>query len=1009
MEGTFRRPRIVLGALFFAWLTGVAATGGEIAPVELQVTASGPGHGVYSERTLRVGIEVDRHQARVLSYTIKDRPYLRLIDPEEARVYRADEWLQVEVVLLGPDDRRHTRRWVIGPLCLDHEPYMAAHIEGDVVRRHRDSFVIELPEIAGFDRIEIAYHESYRGTTTRKTLGVERLDGARYDPAGGAIPYEGLAIAGSSDATPTGGNATVLWPEDFADPDIYRIDGDPAEGDRRVNIVIVPDGYTHSNKSLMERHADGLIAYMRQTTPMAEHDPFVNYTLVYAYSLENGTDQCDCDVVLNTAMGTRFPEVNPQCGHSDNRCLSYGGGCDESGTDNIVAAELRAPYHDETVVMVNTTRYGGCAGLRATYSAANSAGEDVGTHEVGHSVLGLADEYVSNSGCGSNGGEVNTSTNPTEGAWPEWIDDLGAPREGARYWSQCIYRPENYCKMRSLYQPFCAVCSQRGSLVFFGHPRVSPTAPVESASTAPAQVLIDSQVEFSVTTRFGQGTVTNSITWSVQGPGDLQPIVVATDVEDYSHLLDRLGDYTVICDVIADTNLIKPEKYDGNRDTVVWNIEAVATVCEIGCADGIPECDADNDGLGDNCDPCPAQPLNECFGPVALDNMAGVDTRINTDSTSSDACSGAKTDCRGKTWIADFGAPDSSSGYNQAGDPHTCDLASGCPVDATPVFGCSDLDTEDLFRCGHHEPVGSPNLIYTFDVPDGEYLLNLLFMNASVATQDPGNRVFSVAINGVVPDQLAQFDQVVAAGGRCDPTQAPCEPVSRSVSVTVSGGSGLVVEFLGEIEQPAIKGIELLCATSVWYRDADNDGYGDAGDSVVTCYQPAGYVRDATDCDDDDATAHPGAPEICDSADNDCDEAIDEDVDGDGFGVCADCDESDPCHWAIPGAVLNLRFLNKVRLMWDDPTDLGGLFGDYVGLRSTVATDFTTAQCLPASPQAKGLIDVLAPAPDQVSYYLVYARSPCEDGTLGTDSAGNERQGRICLDIGSAGCRLPPP
>ena len=131
MEGTVRRPRIVPGALFFAWLTGVVAAGGEIAPVEMQVTVSGPGQGVYSERTLRVGIEVDRHQARVVSYTIKNRPYLRLIDPEEPRVYRADEWLQVEVVLLGPDDRRHTRRQVIGPLCLDHEPNMPAHIEGD--------------------------------------------------------------------------------------------------------------------------------------------------------------------------------------------------------------------------------------------------------------------------------------------------------------------------------------------------------------------------------------------------------------------------------------------------------------------------------------------------------------------------------------------------------------------------------------------------------------------------------------------------------------------------------------------------------------------------------------------------------------------------------------------------------------------------------------------------------------------------------------------------------------
>jgi hypothetical protein len=178
---------------------------------------------------------------------------------------------------------------------------------------------------------------------------------------------------------------------------------------------------------------------------------------------------------------------------------------------------------------------------------------------------------------------------------------------------------------------------------------------------------------------------------------------------------------------------------------------------------------------------------------------------------------------------------------------------------------------------------------------------------------------------------------------------------------------------------------------------------------VTTCYQPAGYILDATDCDDTDASVHPGAPEICDSTDNDCDQAIDEDVDGDGYEVCADCDESDPCHWAIPGAVLNLRFPGKARLSWDDPADLGGLFGDYVALRSTGGMDFTTAQCLPANFQGNSLLDGFVPDPDQVSYYLVYARSSCGDGTLGTDSAGNERQGRVCISIGSTNCSLPSP
>ncbi|MEC7987530.1 MAG: MopE-related protein [Myxococcota bacterium] len=92
----------------------------------------------------------------------------------------------------------------------------------------------------------------------------------------------------------------------------------------------------------------------------------------------------------------------------------------------------------------------------------------------------------------------------------------------------------------------------------------------------------------------------------------------------------------------------------------------------------------------------------------------------------------------------------------------------------------------------------------------------------------------------------------------------------------------------------------------VWYADADLDGYGDPTSSMNACAQPSGYVASDTDCDDHDNDIHPGAAEICNAEDDDCDGQIDNgaidqvlyyaDVDGDGFGDSAQsqysCDEA---------------------------------------------------------------------------------------------------------------------
>ncbi|MDP2311165.1 MAG: MopE-related protein [Pseudomonadota bacterium] len=81
--------------------------------------------------------------------------------------------------------------------------------------------------------------------------------------------------------------------------------------------------------------------------------------------------------------------------------------------------------------------------------------------------------------------------------------------------------------------------------------------------------------------------------------------------------------------------------------------------------------------------------------------------------------------------------------------------------------------------------------------------------------------------------------------------------------------------------------------TSTWYADTDADTYGSATASLSACSAPAGYVANATDCNDAASTIYPGRTEVCDDVDQDCDGVPDDglatsswyaDADRDAYG-----------------------------------------------------------------------------------------------------------------------------
>ena len=123
----------------------------------------------------------------------------------------------------------------------------------------------------------------------------------------------------------------------------------------------------------------------------------------------------------------------------------------------------------------------------------------------------------------------------------------------------------------------------------------------------------------------------------------------------------------------------------------------------------------------------------------------------------------------------------------------------------------------------------------------------------------------------------------------CDDDSAAINPDAEEVCDDVDNNCD------GDIDSDAVD-------AATFYKDADGDGYGVAGDVTTACAVPSGYSTDDTDCDDISASINPGADEVCDGVDNNCDgdadsDAIDIttwylDADSDLFGDASDAIDS---------------------------------------------------------------------------------------------------------------------
>jgi len=259
--------------------------------------------------------------------------------------------------------------------------------------------------------------------------------------------------------------------------------------------------------------------------------------------------------------------------------------------------------------------------------------------------------------------------------------------------------------------------------------------------------------------------------------------------------------------------------------------------------------DADGDAYGD-----PDSTASACEPPAGYYADSGDcdDTDATVNPAATEVCDGVDNDCDGSADGSD--ATDANTWYTDAdGDGYGDASSSSVACDAPSGTSADSSDCDDT------EASVYPSASETCDGLDNDCDGTVDEDATDVSewfTDSDGDGYGDDATSTIA---CTAPSGSIALGGDCDDTDASINPAASEVC------DGVDNDCDGSADGADAPG------SSDFYADADSDGYGDASTLTTTCTAPSGYITDASDCDDTDSTIYPGASEICDGQQNDCD------------------------------------------------------------------------------------------------------------------------------------------
>ena len=354
------------------------------------------------------------------------------------------------------------------------------------------------------------------------------------------------------------------------------------DSSNRIDLVIVSEAYTASQMGTFAKDVNAVLDALFSEDPFQEYANYFNVWRVDIPSNESGADRPEQTppVLRDTAFDASF---NPYLNVNSRK---------------VIRAIRGMPAARDTVlVLVNDPAGGGSGGYMAVTSNAGNF-VNVAAHELGHTLGGLADEYVFSPRCLLWGdityrGEpeeanITLETNRSAIKWRHWIDSRtpiparrtsetafseGVPGlyEGARYCAEGIFRPTWTSKMNNSRTPWKQINTEELVRVFYDH-----VSPIDAWTPSTTQLTLPRGVSHTfAVTPMSPATHEIEMDWSLDGA----PIGSGSSL-----LLDTtamaVGDHVVTVRVSDETPMVRSDPFDVLSAQQSWTVTILSVDSE---------------------------------------------------------------------------------------------------------------------------------------------------------------------------------------------------------------------------------------------------------------------------------------------------------------------------------------------------------------------------------------------------------------------------------------------